>query len=390
MTPHAANSSPGSKPRLGLLFAVTDAVTADAFLRPHLEKAKQQGHGVTLVADKSPLLQAVAMETGVTARTLRMSRTPDPLRDLRAILSAVRVVRSVRPAASHVGTPKAGLIVGLASAICRVPTRMYTLHGLRFETAVGWRRWLLISLEKASCAAATTVVAVSESVANEAITLGLAPARKVQVLGSGSISGVDIARFDRDGCDAESLRSRYGLHLSGPVVLFVGRLSEDKGIRELAAAWRAVSTERDDCHLLIVGAPDPAQPPPPETIEDLRRQPSVVLAGYLSDPADAYSVADLLVLPTYREGFGTVILEAAAAGVPAIASNVTGCRDAVVDGETGLLVESRNAQALANAILTLVKDPGLRGDLGNRARARVARSYRQEDVVGRYLVELTS
>lgn len=374
--------------REGVLFAVTDAVTADAFLRPHLEAAGHRGQRTFLIAARSERLLKVASETGASPVPLDLSRSPDPMRDAVALVRAVVAVLRAFPIASHVGTPKAGLIIGLATFLTRVPTRMYTVHGLRFETESGWRRRLLVALERIACAAATQVVAVSDSVAKELIRLNVASASKVKVLGSGSISGVDLAKFSQNPNEGKHLRRLHSVPLDRRLVLFVGRLSEDKGILELGKSWVIVSEQFEDCHLMIVGELDESQPARPDVIQALSGQHNVSIVGAMANPGPAYSAADLLVLPTYREGFATVVIEAGAAGIPTIASDVTGCKDSVVDGRTGLLVTPRDSQALAAATLTLLRDDDLRRRLGAAARARVQANFEVQKVVDRYMLEL--
>lgn len=372
-----------TRSRSAVVFAVTDPITADTFLRLHLQRANRSGRAVHLVARAGPLLDRVAHETGVHPHGLPLERNPHPLRDLQALVAALQFLRRVRPFAVHVGTPKAGLVVGLAALLTGVPKRVYVIHGLRYETSTGARAHVLRLLEMVSCRVATQVVAVSPSVRARALEDGLVRPRHVVVLGSGSIAGVDGGRFVERSAGAV-FRREVGIPQDAVVALYVGRLAVDKGIEDLVAAWSLVAAEHPRAYLLVVGAQDEAQPLPPRVSTSLQQAPRVVCAGFLSDPAPAYMASDVAVMPSHREGLGTFLLEAAAAGLPSVATDVTGCRDAVVDGHSGVLVPVRRPDALAAAIAAMMMDAASRDAMGDRARHRVLKEFRPDDVVARY------
>lgn len=376
--------------RQGVVISTTDPITARAFLVPHLDQLRQLGVSACLVSAPSPLLSARPLSSSASWPITHLVRAIRPLWDLLALAEITWALIRIRPAALQVGTPKAGLLVTFAGFLTRVPRRQYVVHGLRYETAGGNRRRLLMVMEGASCACATSVIAVSDSVRNRLIEDGVVRPEKVKVLGAGSISGVDVSRFIHNEDSARRFRSIHGLDLNIPLVLFVGRLANDKGVSELATAWSEVRRRGVNAQLVVVGPVDESDPLAAETVARIGSLPGVLAIGFLEDPAPAYSAADLLVLPSYREGFGTVILEAAAAGVPSVATDVTGLRDAVVHGQTGLLVAPRTVLPLAEAIQLVIEDEGLRQGLGRRAKARVQRDFLEATVVQRYIQELTS
>lgn len=370
-----------------VVLAVTDAITADAFLRPHISALIARGHEVHLLAGDGHLLRDLARQTGAVAWPLPLSRTLDPINDVHALVKAWRILRRIRPVATHVGTPKGGCIVGLAARLAGVERRLYVLHGLRLETEHGVRLWLLALLEFLACASASLVVAVSHSLAREVIRRRLARPSKVTVLGSGSISGVDTERFApaRED-DRQVAREALGLDRDAVVALFVGRLSVDKGIRELASAWPQVVASDRRARLLVVGDLDQAQPATAD-VAALRAMDTVILTGRLDDPRSGYDAADLLVLPTYREGLPTVLLEAMASAVPIVATDVTGCRDAVRE-DCGLLVPPRDALALAKALDSLIGDPARRRRMGYAGRERAVTAFDPDVVVNAHIEAL--
>jgi len=267
----------------------------------------------------------------------------------------------------------------LAAWVARVPARVYHLRGLPIETATGPRRLVLAAAERVSCALAHRVVAVSHSLCERALVLGVCGPVKIVVLGEGGGDGIDArGEFAPDAADTRyraDVRTRLGIPPDARVVGFVGRLVRDKGVVELTAAWRSVSARVPAAHLIVVGAPEPRDPVPAETLRELATAPGVHLLGHVADPRELYPAFDVLALPTYREGFPVVLLEAAALALPAVASRVTGCVDAVVDGETGRLVPPGDAAALADALVAYLRDPALCRAHGAAARRRVLRAF---------------
>ena len=160
----------------------------------------------------------------------------------------------------------------------------------------------------------------------------------------------------------------------------MGRVVRDKGLVELVEAWQTLRAERPELRLLVAGDFEPQDPLPPEVEKLLRTDPRVHLTGFVWDMPPLYTAMDVVVLPTYREGFGTVAIEAAAMELPMIATEVPGCVDAVQDGVTGTLVPPRDAATLTEAIRRYLLDPELRRRHGRAGREWVLREFRPEDV----------
>ncbi len=326
-------------------------------------------------------LSTLGAREGIAVHPVEMPRLITPLGDLRAVWQIYRVLRKIRPAIVHAHTPKGGLLGTIAAWLARVPVRIYHVRGLPLMTATGPKRRILRLTERTACALAHRVLCVSHSLRAVVVAEGLCPPEKIRVLLSGSGNGVDAGgRFDprrlpeRAG---EEIRSNCGIPESAKVIGFVGRIVRDKGIVELASAWLALREEFAELHLLIVGPFEPQDPVPEETAATLRDDPRVHLVGMDWDTPPLYAAMDLLVLPTYREGFPNVPLEAASMGLPVVATRVPGCVDAVQDGVTGILVPARDDVALANAIRNYLLQPRLRRDHGRAGRERVLSAFRQ-------------
>ena len=233
-----------------------------------------------------------------------------------------------------------------------------------------------------ACRAADRVITVSLATKEKAVTEGLCPAEKIEVLGNGSSNGVDAeGRFNPDKFPLEirfDIRRRYQIPPGAIVLGFVGRLVRDKGIVELTEAWQNLRNQHPDLYLFLVGPIEPQDPIPVDTLERLKNDSRVKFTGSVDDSAPFYAAMDILTLPTYREGFPNTPLEAAAMELPVIITNVDGCVEAVVDNSTGLLVPSKNSQALSEAIEKLLTNPDMRKMMGKAGRQRVLNKFRPE------------
>ncbi len=352
------------------------------FLRGQASYMADRGIALRAVTSPGPELDAFGREEGVPVHGIEMPRRITPLGDLVSLARLVAHLRETRPDVVHAHTPKGGLLGTIAGTLAGVPVRIYHMRGLPLMGASGWRRALLTATERVSCALANEVFCVSPSLREVAVELGLAPEEKVRVLAGGSGQGVDAReRFDpaRLGHDARArARASLGLPASALVFGFVGRVVRDKGIHELVDAWRAIRAEIPEAHLLVVGPREPEDPVALEVLRVLDEDARVHQVGFTEDTPRLYAAMDVVVLPTYREGFPNVPLEAAAMAKPVIATRIPGCVDAVADDVTGLLVTVRDAEALAAAMRRYARDPGLREAHGAAGRERVLVRFARE------------
>ena len=363
------------------MIAVNSSI-ALGFLQGQPEYFQNSGFDVTVLRpEKRSGEWEVPRPDGVRVLEVPMEREISPVRDIRSICHLWGILRTLRPTVTNVGTPKAGLLGGFAAWLNRVPCRFYTLHGLRFETTTGLRRKLLILAERLACRFAHRVVCVSHSVREKAIASGLVDRERALIFGAGSCNGVDVARFaptQQRIWRAAELRRQFGIPADAPVALFVGRLTCDKGIAELIEAFLQLENRIPNLRLLLVGSFEDGDPLPEDIRKHLETHDRVILAGPVNDTAPYYAMADVLVLPSHREGLPTVVLEAHAAGKPVIGAAATGIVDLLVDGETGLLFPVGDVSSLANAIARLIEDKALARKLADAGRDQVKRKFRQE------------
>ncbi len=359
-----------ARPRLAVVTAA--AMTLEAFW-PVLLRRAEESFDLTLIASGAD--EALVRRMGVRARAidLPMARRPSPWSDLRARRALRSIMARERFDLVHSQTPKAGLLAMGAARSAGIPVRIHTFTGQVWATARGpWRR-LLRALDRHTARAATHLLADSASQADFLAAEGIAPRERLCVLGAGSISGVDGRRFRPDAERRTEVRRELGAAPDDEVLLFLGRLTRDKGVPELLAAFARLASRRPALRLWLVG-PDEGAAAFVEALDPALR-PRVALPGATREPERFMAAADLLLLPSHREGFGSTIIEAAACGIPAVASRIYGLVDAVVDGETGLLHPPGDVDAIASLTARLLDDPALRRRLGERARARAVAEF---------------
>jgi len=350
------------------------------FLRGQARFMAEAGFEVHVVTAPGEGQAEFAAREGATVHSAELRRSVAPVADLVALWQLWRLMRKLRPAIVHSHTPKGGMLGMLAATLSGVPQRFFHLRGLAYESRQGLGRRVLLASDWLSCTLAQRVFAVSESIRRQAVADGLCRADKIEVLAGGSGNGVDATgRFTPADEDARAqARQALGLPREGLVVGFVGRLAVDKGLGELVGAWELLQPAHPSAHLLIVGEQDERDGLSQELLAKLKALPAVTCAGHLPRPELAYAAMDLVALPTYREGFPNVALEAAAMALPLVATEVSGCVDAVLPEQTGLLVPPRDAQALARGLERYLTSAELRLAHGRAARERVLAWFRQE------------
>lgn len=318
---------------------------------------------------------------GLKARFFKipLERRVSPLRDLGALLHLVRLfaVRGFRVV--HSVTPKAGLLAMLAAWLARVPLRIHTFTGQVWVTRCGAERTLLRATDRLIASLATHVLVDSPSQRDFLIGAGVVSASKASVLANGSICGVDCARFRPDAAARSRMRTEARVPDNAVVFLYLGRLSRDKGVLDLVRAFAGVARGRANAWLALVG---PDEEGLRARVEEIAGEFSgrVRVLGFTAHPEESMAAADVFCLPSYREGFGQVAVEAAAAGLPVIASRIYGVIDAVAEGETGLLHAPGDIEALRSHMEALLLQPDLRRRFGETGRARALRDFSADRV----------
>jgi glycosyltransferase involved in cell wall biosynthesis len=378
------NSVKGTK---SVCLVVTAEVTAVTFYKGYVRFLRDHGWAVSVIARSEGRLEEWAAQEGAIAYSVDLAREPSLLRDVKALMQIVRILRRIRPDAVVSATPKAGLIGTIASRLAGVPVRVYQIWGLRLETERGMRRLLLETTERLAISSSTRCLANSESLARVVRAAGLSHARAITVLGSGSSHGVDTEYFSRDlspTADAATLRFLATVP-ADVTVAFIGRLSRDKGIDTLLKSLDLCLARGLCVRALIVG---PAESWDVRNIEGHACADGLHFVGGAEDVRPYLVAADILCLPTLREGFPNVVLEAASMQVPAIVSDATGAVDSVVPNITGLTFPVGDAEQLAERLSRLAEDRPSLVRMGKAAREHVRRYYEQRQVWDLYESDL--
>lgn len=352
-------------------------------LRPQLDCLASRGFEVHCVAAPGPYLEVLRRD-GFPVHSVPLTRLIDPMRDVAALSAYYRLFRRERFDALHVHTPKASFLALTAARLVGVPVRVTTIHGLLTHDRVGpGRRRLTRLIDGAMCALSTAVLSQSAEDVETAVREGLCPRGKIRHLGQ----GIDLRRFapHRVRSSRQRLRADLGIPPEAMVMLMVGRFTLEKGYREFFQMAEQVARVREDLHFMVVGNRFVERQP-----YDPRRA-GALLGGRLTvledrnDLPELYACSDVMVLPTYREGMPRCLVEAGAMGLPAVASDVRGCREVVEHGVTGLLVPPRDVPALCAAVRELAADPGRRARLGKAAHARARVLFDESAVCQRVL-----
>jgi glycosyltransferase involved in cell wall biosynthesis len=358
-------------------------------LRTQIEATISAGHEVHVVCSDGPEFARLSEIGGLRMFRIEIRRRIAPFRDLIALVQLYRHFRRQRYDIVHSVTPKAGLLAMLAARFAGVRVRLHHFSGQAWVGRRGLVRWAARRSDRLIVRFATRCYSDSRSQRQFLEDEGLVARGAIRVLGEGSIAGVDLKRFDPvrlELCRAE-IRDRLKVPAGAALIVFVGRVTREKGIGELVAALDLLA-RRAPAFLIVVGPEEPhIEPLAPDLRVALLSDARIRWIGYSDEPERYLAAADVFCLPSYRESFGIVLLEAAALGVPAVATRIVGVVDAVRDGETGLLVAPRDARELASALLRLIEDPDLRARLGQAARWRAIESFRSENVNALVLAE---
>lgn len=365
------SANDGRRESRRLVLGVTSD-TSMILLRGAPEYFRDHGWDVHVVCAPGPNARRLAQEQpGISAHGLPMNRDLSPFHDVVALVRWVALLHRLRPDVVSVGTPKAGLLGSIAARLTGVPFRVYVLRGLRFETVEGAQRSVLRAAEVVAARCSHVVRAVSYSLRESAVDHGVAPFEKIRVIGAGSSNGVEIPERDR---------APHSVSGERPLTVgFVGRATLDKGVDLLIAAVEELAARGISGTLLVIGAIESDQAG--NLLDSFSaRGWQIERHGHVEDVGPMYERMTLLALPTKREGFPNVVLEAAVHGVPCVATRATGVPDAIISGVTGQIVDHRNPRHFADAIEEVGCEPGRAKNLGDAARERAERLFSRETV----------
>lgn len=349
------------------------------FFKEVIQRMEKDGYEIVVVTSPGVELDKFRAECPqFKAIELPMERHISLWKDALSLLRMIWVLLKERPFIIHSMTPKAGLLTMVAGWLTRVPLRIHTFTGLVWPTAVGTKRKVLMLTDKILCACATHVIPEGQGVLDDLKRNGVCK-KQMKVLGYGNVKGVDMEvfnpnRFTRTRVEPDSF-----------VFLFVGRIVGDKGINELVEAFVRLNEKYPETRLWLVGTYEEQLDP----VTDITRS-RIETCGvikflgpkYADDLRQMYVEADCFVMPSYREGFPNTVLEAGAMGLPSVVTDINGSREIIMDGVNGLIVPSKDAEALYSAMERIFTDNKFREEMASNSRPLIYSRFEKSFVQG--------
>ncbi len=340
-------------------YAILTTVEASmkAFMLPVAYELKKEGFDVSLISDFS---QDFIDEYGKDFRCIhvKMKRGFHFLNTCSVFFKLKKIFKREKSAVIDYATENVSLPASYAGACCKIPVRIYNHWGARFVGFNGIKRVLSKTIERLIGKKSTDIRQVSEKNKQLCIDQGVYKSKECVVLGKGGTIGVDLKRFDVNNKEKyrEEFRKKYGIPENSTVFGFVGRIQKDKGVNELLQAYRNISDKYKDSYLVLIGPIDSENPISAENLSFAQGDPHIVLTGRLDNVNEAMCMIDVLIHPTYREGFGMVLQEAGALKIPIITTDIIGPSEFITNEYNGLLIKPKNSEEIELAVEKILEN----------------------------------
>lgn len=332
---------------------------------------------ITLIASDFSQIDIDYFNGDVDLKIIPIGRNISIFKDIFALLFLILYLKRGAFSSVHSIMPKSGFIAMLASYILGTHNRLHTFTGQIWVTRKGFFRLFLIKLDQIIAFMATRLLTDSVSQKLFLANNRIGSLDKIDVLGLGSIAGVDACRFSPNDHYKKNIRSQLLIPESSIVFLYVGRLNHDKGISDLLLAFELVRKTFTNVNLLLVGPDEEGYDSKIKNL-NLRLESSITRVNFTDFPERYMAAADIFCLPSYREGFSNVIIQSASSGLPSVSSRINGIIDAVVDGRSGFLHEVSDIASMSKAMILLATNEVLRKECGSFARKHVIQFFSQE------------
>lgn len=356
--------------------------TIPYFFGNQLKYFTDKGHEIHLSCSPSPQVSGYAQSHGCKYVEIAISRRFDMAQDLKSLRNLIVYIRKNKFDIVSGHTPKAGMLTMLASKLTGTKKRIYFRHGLVYETAHGLARQILIWSERLASFCATDVVCVSPYLIERSLSDNLTKRSKLTILNRGSCTGIDAANyFNPDKCDSnqvKSIRKKLAIPEDAFTIGFVGRMVRDKGVVELIDAYKRLDNSDTNLRLLLVGPLESRDGLPEDAIYEIENNPRIIHVGLVEDNINLYySIMDLFVMPTHREGLGVALLEAQAMRIPVLTTSHSGARDAILPNVTGRFI-NMDSDSIKRQIEVYMSDPQLRIEHGRAGRDFIIKNFSEE------------
>jgi glycosyltransferase involved in cell wall biosynthesis len=377
-----------NKPKL--IRITTVPISLDKLLSGQLN-FMQTNFDVVAISSEKAYLERVGLKENVRTFHLEMSRKITPINDLIAVVRLFFFLLREKPAIVHTHTPKAGIVGMLASFLARVPCRLHTIAGLPLLEEKGLRRKVLNFVEKLTYACATKIYPNSFGLKDIILEQKFCNANKIKVIVNGSTNGIDTSFFSPSLIKLEEMQQlKLDLNIAPDdfVFVFVGRLVKDKGINELVTAFEDLHKLNSKAKLLLVGDYESDLDPLfPEVLNSINENPAIISVGFQYDVRPYFSISNVLVFPSYREGFPNVVMQAGAMGLPSIVSDINGCNEIIENNRNGFIIPVKDSQAVFEKMKLYLYDNSIYTFHKSVARDRIESRYQQSLVWEAILLE---
>ena len=374
-----------------LIRVTTSDISLDSLIKGQLKFLSSEFE-VIGVSNNTGVLAMVGEREDIRTIEVPMHREISLFSDIKCLWLLYRLFRKEKPDIVHANTPKGSMLSMIASKLAFVPHRLYTVTGLRYQGASGLFRILLMVMERISCYCATKVIPEGEGVKKTLLKDNIT-SKEMHIILNGNINGIDTEYFNpdlfnRDRTDnklytgnKKDIRCDLNLKEDDFVFIFIGRIVRDKGMNELAVCMKRFKAEKKNVKLLLVGRfESKLDPLDADNEEFLRSDPNIHFLGYQNDVRPFFVAADVLVFPSYREGFPNVVLQAGAMGIPAIVTNINGCNEIIKEDFNGKIFSSKDVNALYEKMNWCLNNKNRVKDMASQSRKMIVDRYRQEEV----------
>ena len=365
-----------------ILIGVSSSFCAN-FLKGQVSFLVSKGFEVVIISGAGEEISILAKRENAKLHTVNFTRKISPFHDLRLLFQIINILKSEKPDIVNAGNPKSGFLIILACWFLGIRNRIFTLHGLYSDTKSGFTGWLVTRAETMTCNFAKQVIAVSESLRQHAIQRGILKAANSLIIEKGSCNGIDLDFYSRNQNNLlAASRLKEEIKLSGQEFLlgYVGRLSKDKGIEILFAAFNLLVKKIPNLRLIIAGPIEDADPFSRETMHQLYEDERIYYLGKMMDVAPVYCMIDILILPSFREGFPNVLLEAASMSVPVVSSRIPGSSDAMQAGFNGEFFSMGSSENLTDVLEKLIFNESERIRMGKNGRKFAEDNFSKERI----------
>ena len=370
--------------RIKVLHIITVSFSINYFFGKQFSYlSKKKGFQYHLGCCPSDEFFKLSKELDYVPLELPITRDINPIKDLKAVYTVYNYIKknTINKVVGH--TPKGGMVAMIASFLARVPDRIYFRHGIIYETSSGFKRLVLKNIDRLSGFLATRVVCVSKSVESLSVTDCLNNSSKNIVLGLGTCNGVDTEfkynPISYDFIKIQKLKADLNIKDDDFVVGFIGRLVKDKGIDELILAWNILKMSHKNIKLLLIGPIEDRDSISNASKNIIQNDKSIVFTGFILNASIYYTLMNVFILPTYREGFPTVALEASSMRVPVLITNSTGCTEAIIENKTGFLI-SHQPLDIVSKINYYIENKSVAIEHGINGRHFVSKNFEQTKI----------